>query len=235
MTANVLETEVPADERTAQRQMACAAWFELMSLGFLKPERVVAEALCSGEYAEACREAGAALGVPEKAASALDGLLAPYAGADAEEVYHQVLREYTRLFVGEREPLVTPFAGVRAAQARGQRGLLFVGPESMAVERFMRRCGVAKDVAAGQSNDPVDHIGTMCEFCTFLCLVSARAVVPAKGAHVEADDFDRFMADHFAPYAAWCAAQIRDLSGVPFYRALAEMLDVAATFGAKEA
>ncbi|NHM14705.1 TorD/DmsD family molecular chaperone [Xiamenia xianingshaonis] len=235
MTANAFEIEAPDDERASRRWMACAMWFELLSLGLLKPERVVAEALCSGEYAEACREAAEALGPFADAASVLGGLLVSYADCDVEEAYHQVLREYTRLFVGERGPLVTPFVGVWAAQTRGQQGLLFVGPESMAVERFMRRCGVAKDLGAGQSNDPVDHIGTMCEFCKFLCLVGARAVVPVEGAVVDPGDFDCFMADYFAPYAAWCAAQIRDLSGVPFYRALAEMLDVAAAFGAKEA
>lgn len=230
MTSDALNVEVPADERTAVPWMARATWFELLSLGFLKPERMVAEALCSGECAAACRDAGAALGVSEDAGDAIVRELLGYEGADADETYHQILREYTRLFVGEREPLVTPFAGVRAAQARGQRGLLFVGPESMAIERFMKRCGVAKDVAAGQSNDPVDHIGTLCEFCKFLCLVNARAVAPAEGAVVEVGDFDAFMADHFAPYATWCAAQIRELSSVPFYRSLAEMLDTISEF-----
>lgn len=238
-----------------ERWMSRAALFELLSLGLLKPEPAVGEALVSGEYAAACAEVLAALGsegADAEGAVALGGegtdaegavallaayegtdaegvalLLAAYEGADADEVYHQALREYTRLFVGEREPLVTPFAGVRVALARGQQGLLFVGKESMAIERFMRRCGVAKDLAAGQSNDPVDHIGTMCEFMKFLCLVNAQAVAPAEGAVVQPDDYETFMAEHFAPYATWCAAQVRELSAVPFYQALADLLDVA--------
>lgn len=227
MTSDALNVEASADERAAVPWMARAMWFELLALGLLKPERAVAEALCSGEYAAACCDAGVALGVSEDVVAAIARELSGYEGADADKTYHQILREYTRLFVGEHEPLITPFAGVRAAQARGQRGLLFVGPESMAIERFMRRCGVAKDLAAGQSNDPVDHIGTLCEFCKFLCLVNARAVAPAEGAAVDPSDFDRFLAEHFASYATWCAAQIRELSSVPFYRALADMLDRA--------
>lgn len=211
---------------SGQRWMNRATLFELLSLGLLKPERPLAEALHDGAYREACEEVleNLSLGGDASVSEYLTG----YEGADADKTYHEILREYTRLFVGEREPLVTPFAGVRAAQAHGQRGLLFVGPESMAIERFMRRAGVAKNLAAGQSNDPVDHVGTMCEFAKFLCLVEARAVAPAEGAVVEEGDFDRFMADHFAPYALWCATRLRELSSVSFYRAIADMLNEAA-------
>ncbi|MEC4176815.1 molecular chaperone TorD family protein [Adlercreutzia sp. R7] len=224
MTATDVKAEIASGDTVPEVWMARASLFELLSLGLLKPERIVAEALCSGEFSRAASETMAALGCGGDAAGVSDGLAA-YEGKDADATYHEVLREHTRLFVGAREPLVTPFAGVRAAQERGQRGLLFVGPESMAVERFMRRCGVAKNLAAGQSNDPVDHVGTMCEFLMFLCLVAARAVEPADGAVVEPDDLDAFMADHFAPYAAWCSGRLRELSDVPFYRAMAAMLD----------
>lgn len=212
---------------TEDQWMDRAILFDLLSLGLLKPGREAAQALCEGEFEQAAKEALEALGCAESRVSSTVELLSSYQEQDVESIYREISREFTRLFVGTGDPLITPFAGVRAAQARGQRGLLFVGPESMAIERFMKRCGVAKDLAAGQSNDPVDHIGTMCEFLKFLCLVNARAVAPVEGARVEPDDFDRFMADHFAPYATWCAAQIRELSEVPFYLAMADMLDVA--------
>lgn len=226
MTATDAKVEIASGNVTLEMWMARSSLFELLSLGLLKPEHIVADALCEEAYREACAETLGALGFGDVAV-VVSELLAGYEGEDADEVYHEILREYTRLFVGVREPLVTPFAGVRAAQARGQRGLLFVGPESMAIERFMRRAGVAKDLAAGQSNDPVDHIGTMCEFAKFLCLVNARAVAPTEGAVVELGDFDVFMADHFAPYAGWCAGRLRELSNAPFYRAMAAMLDAA--------
>lgn len=204
-----------------------AVLFELLSLGLLKPQMETARVLCAGEFGQAAGEVLGALGCSEDDCVSVGSLLEAYDGSEAETVYREISREFTRLFVGPGDPLVTPYAGVRAAQVRGQRGLLFVGPESMAVERFMKRCGVAKDLATGQSNDPVDHIGTMCEFCKFLCVVNAHAVVPVEGARVEADDFDCFMADHFVPYATWCASQIRELSEVPFYLAMADMLGVA--------
>ncbi len=212
-------------EASPQTWMCRAAAFELLSLVFLPPSREAARALTAGEFSDACGEALSGMGcAPGAVGEVVDGL-APCAGGDAEETYHAIRREHTRLFVGEREPLVTPFLGVWDAQRRGQRGLLFVGEKSMETERFMRRCGVGKDLAAGQANDPVDHVGTLCEFGKFLCLVNARAVQPAEGACIEPGDFERFFSGFFEPYARWCAERVRALSACPFYRAMARMLD----------
>lgn len=221
-----LEIEAGAPEVSADEWMARAALFELLSLGLLKPGRPIAEALASGEFAAACAETLGALGLGDAAAAAgVD--LADYEGDNAEKIYHEVLREYTRLFVGTREPLITPFAGVsltgpgtagpplRGKGIHGRRAVhapLRRGEESC--RRTVKRSGGM-------------HIGTMCEFAKFLCLVNARAVVPAEGARVEPGDFDAFMDDHFVSYAVWCAGQLRELSSVPFYRAMAALLDAA--------
>lgn len=210
-----------------EKWMLRAVYFELMAKGFLPTAYSTAEALASGEFAEAAIEVARGLRIDLELASEE---LARYRGRDCDEAYHEVLREYTRLFVRVRKPLITPYAGVRDSQARGKQGLLFIGPETISIEKFMKRCGVAKDLSAGQSNDPVDHIGTMCEFLQFLCLVNARAVAPVEGADVGSADFDVFMSEHFEPYATWCAERIRAVSDVPFYLAMAEMLDISTTF-----
>lgn len=234
--------------------MCRAAAFELLAMSFLPYTREAAAALVSGEYAEACAEALAGLGTAPAEAQAAAALLAPYAApyaattaatatadapadpyaatatadapapADPDATFHAIRIEQTALFIGEREPLIMPFVGTQAARARGEKGLLFVGRESMEIERFMRRCGVVKDLAAGHTNDPVDHIGTMCEFAAFLCLVNARAVAPAEGANVRDDDFSTFFATYFEPYARWCAARLREVSGCPLFHVVARLM-----------
>lgn len=204
-----------------------AALYELLALGFLRPEPATAEALASGELAEAAGEVLAALGAAADVRTSVAEELSAYAGADSDSVYHDILRDYTRLLVGEREPAVTPYAGVRVAQERGQAGLLFVGRESMAIERFMRGRGVAKDLSAGQSNDPVDHVGTVCEFLKYLCLVNARAVEPAAGTQVDEADFALFWRDLWGSYPSWCAGEVGRLAATGFYRAMALLLRAA--------
>lgn len=212
---------------TEETWMARATLYELLALGFLRPEAATAEALVTGELTEAADEVLAALGAAADVRATVAGELSTYAGTDAEAAHHEILRDYTRLLVGEREPAVTPYAGVRAAQKRGQTGLLFVGRESMAVERFMRARGVAKDLSAGQSNDPVDHVGTVCEFLKYLCLVNARAVEPAAGAQIEEVDFALFWRDLWGAYPSWCADEVEHLATTGFYRAMALLLKAA--------
>lgn len=204
--------------------MARATGFELCSLAFLLPQKSTGEALASGEFAAAADEVLSALDADEALRASVASELSGYAGTDAEEAFHEIRREYTRLFVGEREPLVTPFAGVRFSQAKGQKGLLFVGEESVAIEHFIKRCGLRKDLEAGQTNDPLDHVGTMCEFMKYLCLVAAEAIAAPAGARIEPGDYEAFRAEHFEPYVRWCAAQAGELSRIPFYRAMAQML-----------
>lgn len=209
--------------------MRRAAAFELLSLALLPPVRKVADALVSGEFEDACAE------VFDGGWSSGPGLslstepLGGYAGREADAVFHEIRCEHAMLFaVCGRAPRITPYVGVWFAERQGQTGLLFVGKESMDIERFMRRCGVAKDLAAGQSNDPVDHIGTVCEFMQYLCLVNARAVVPGEGAEVHEDDFEVFHREHFHGYALWCASEIRTCSSSTFYAFVADALELAA-------
>lgn len=202
-----------------------ATAYELLSLAFLLPTREVAEALVAGEFAAACDETFNALGLDDGVVAEAVCMMRECEGSDAEEVFRALRREHTRLYIGEKFPPVTPYVGVWAAQQRGQQGLLFVGRETMDIERFMLRCGVAKNLAAGQTNDPVDHIGTVCEFLKFLCLVNARALQAPENASIEEGDFEKFIADHLVDYARWCSEQTVELTRLSFFRAAAMLLD----------
>lgn len=206
--------------------MCRATAFEILSLMFLPPDRGTAKALVGGEFSTSCCEVVDMLTLDgaEDISHIISTLLEAYEGLDEEEVYHALRQEHTHLFVGEREPLVTPYVGVWAAEQRGQNGLLFVGKESQEVERFMSRCGVVKNLAAGQANDPVDHVGTICEFLKYLCLVNAKAIQVPEHAIVENDDFENFLQKHFSLYSLWCSDKVASLARCPFYVASAHIL-----------
>lgn len=209
------------DSKTPEEWMYRATAFELLSLAFLLPTKDTAEALVAGEFADACEEALGALECGPSEIDEIASLLSDYDGREAEEVFHALRKEYTYLFVGEREPRVTPFVGVWAAQERGQKGLLFVGKESVEIEHFMRDRGVAKNLAAGHVNDPVDHIGTVCEFLKYLCLVNAKAIQAPEGVAVDEGDYETFVREYVASYARWFSDQVLDQARCPFYKAMA--------------
>lgn len=218
------------DKIDGEQGMVRAAAFELLSLMFLLPDAKLAEALASGEFAAACDEVAAALVEPsDQVADVSSGMFSGYAGREAEGVLHEVRAEYTRLFVGEKLPAITPFVGVWAAQQQGQDALLFVSKQSLEIERLMHRCGVAKDIAGGQSNDPLDHFGTMCEFAKYLDLVAAGAVSVPEGFEVTAQDAETFMEEHFRPYASWLVGALREHARRPFYEDAAGFLSIVLT------
>ncbi len=218
------------DKIEAEQSMVRATAFELLSLMFLLPDGKLAEALASGEFGAACNEVSTALMEQSGCfAEGLPELFSCYAGRNADEVLHEVRAEYTRLFVGEKLPIITPFAGIWAAQQQGQDGLLFVSKQSLEIERFMHCCGVAKDLPSGQANDPLDHFGTMCEFAKYLQLVCAGAVAVPEGFEVADDDFSRFMTEYFRPYATWLVDTLREQARRPFYEDAAGFLSIVLT------
>lgn len=212
------------NETTPEAWINRAAAWELLALAFLLPTRETAEVLVAGEYAAACDEVFGALGCNEEEVAKAVELLVSYEGADADASFHELRHEHTHLFIGEKFPPATPFLGVRAAEKRGQQGMLFVGRESIDVEHFMLRCGVAKDLAAGHVNDPVDHIGTVCEFLKFLCLVNARAVVAPPNAEIADGDYDLFVSKHIAEYAEWMVGRLAEIARTPFHQAAGILL-----------
>ena len=208
-----------------QAWMARAQACEMLSLAFLCPEAKTAAALSDGGFAAALQEAMEALRCGEEAVREAGAILSPYAGRDAEDVFHEIRREHTRLFVGVRKPLVTPYLGVWVQEEAGKDALLAVGARSMEIERFMRRCGVSKNVEAGQANDPMDHVGSVCEFLEFLCLVNARAVRKPEGSEICDGDYAVFIGRYLQDYGRFCCAHLREASSCGFYRAAALLLE----------
>ncbi|MDR1422797.1 MAG: molecular chaperone TorD family protein [Coriobacteriales bacterium] len=217
---------------TNQEWINRAALYELLALGFLKVAREFVEVVDSGEYAEALAEIGTACGLNEVVVKTSVEELSCYTGIvgtdakDAEGIgqgalFHELRIEYTRLFVGAPEPAVSPYAGVWWAKQVGVEPLLFVNKESMAVERFMRSCGVGQPEG---TNEPLDHIGSELEFLQYLSLLRAEAAIPPEGVSIPKDAYEGFYREHFIGFAHKFAAATMTLSRAPFYRAIARVL-----------
>ncbi|MDR2109498.1 MAG: molecular chaperone TorD family protein [Coriobacteriales bacterium] len=230
----------------AQTWINKAALYELLAQSFLLVTRELTEALANGEYAEALAEIGGANQLDAVVLKEAVEELAVYRGRDTDELFHELRVEYTHLFVGAPEPAVSPFAGVWWARNAGVQPLLFVNKESMAVERFMRSCGIGSREG---TNEPLDHLGSELEFLQYLCLLRADAVAapaasepttavavvePGAAASAEpsapaapavpAQAYEDFYAVHFSTWVFEFAAKTVKEARVPFYRLAARAL-----------
>lgn len=213
-----------------------ATAYELMALSFRYPDAGLVDALASGEWADAVREVSGALGLvlPE----GWDEGLGAYAGRDAEELLHALRAEATRLFVSAPEPAVSPYEGVWRAADDGVQALLFVNPHSMAVERFMRSCGVGRPEG---TNEPLDRVDAELEFLQWLCMLECdmaeapEGVDPpaAEGAEPDASAAlaaswasarERFLEEHALAWMPRFADAVAEESREPFFRATAMLL-----------
>ena len=145
---------------SADMWQARAAMCELLALSFRYPEdKVLAEAIASGEWGEAADEIAGALGLAWSSAAA-PGAAEAAALADPADIQQELRPEATRLFVGAPQAACSPYEGVWRATAEGVQPLLFVNPHSMAVERFCKACGLGRPEG---TNEPLDAVWTELE------------------------------------------------------------------------
>ncbi|NBJ65952.1 molecular chaperone TorD [Enterorhabdus caecimuris] len=163
---------------SADLWQARAAMCELLALSFRYPEdKVLAEAIASGEWGEAADEIAAALGLAWSSAAA-PGAAEAAALADPADIQKELRPEATRLFVGAPQAACSPYEGVWRATAEGVQPLLFVNPHSMAVERFCKACGLGRPEG---TNEPLDAVWTELELLEYLALRAAADAAEAEG------------------------------------------------------
>lgn len=206
---------------------ALAAAWELVAFGFRYPTEELADAVTSGEWTDAAREIAEALELELPEAFGVDD-------AEGAQDLKALRVEATRLFVGSPQPAVSPYEGVWRAQEEGVQALLFVNPHSMAVERFMKSCGLARPEG---TNEPLDHIATECELLEHLTLRSLgialddESPLPADadlpGGSPQAA-YEAFLAEHVRVWAPGFAAAVAAETRLPFYRDAAVLLSALA-------
>lgn len=163
---------------SADMWQARAAMCELLALSCRYPEdKVLAEAIASGEWGEAADEIAGALGLAWSSAAA-PGAAEAAALADPADIQKELRPEATRLFVGAPQAACSPYEGVWRATAEGVQPLLFVNPHSMAVERFCKACGLGRPEG---TNEPLDAVWTELELLEYLALRAAADAAEAEG------------------------------------------------------
>lgn len=220
---------------------ARAALCELLALSLRYPDGALFDAVRSGEWTSAACELSGVLGTP--LSEAFSDAVAAFAlafgegGCEAsqapidDERFHKLRTEATRLFVGVPDPVVSPYEGIWRAKDDGVKGLLFVNPHSMDVERFCASCGLGQPEGV---NEPLDHIATEFELLQYLASLAAGIAAPAEGGPSPSElpggspeaAYAQFLEEHLFVWAPRFAEAVEAQAQHPFYKAVAELLKV---------
>lgn len=200
-------------------QTNLAALFKLFSIAFEPPSMTLGELVVSGALRDDVGTVWEALELPERPLDEFRVDLAPYLGRDAEETMHELRRESTRLFLGDR-PLVTNSEGLWRKRAEGkQKAVLIINSYSLEVADFMRSCGV---VRAEGYNDCVDYVENECDFAAFLADGPQHLIDLGKDPLALLDEF---VDDHLKRWLpGFCADVVRE-SDTLYYKGLGKLLD----------
>lgn len=256
-----------------------AAW-ELAALGLRYPTMELAEIVATGEWVDAAEEVAIVLDMPlpdefgesalefveeveasdiqgEQGEAVVEYVLEMPSEEELDAYMHKLRAEATRLMIGAPKPAVSPFEGVRRAEAEGVQPLLFVNPHSMAVERYMKSCGLGRPEG---TNEPLDHVATECEFLQHLALRADEDVLLAEA--VEAGDeeqaaavraireaetpelpesanlpggsaeaaYDQFEDEHVFPWMGDFAEALKAEARMPFFQDVAMFLGALVAF-----
>lgn len=211
---------------TRDWQVRATTW-ELLAFSLRYPDRLLAEAVSSGEWADAALEVTGELEMKLPETFEKNARLAK--GNDIDNLLHSLRSEATRLFVGVPDPAVSPYEGVWRAADDGVQALLFVNPHSMEVERFCKQCGLGRPRG---TNEPLDHVATECELLEYLALLSTGIDTPTEtGPTFDAlpggspeKAYEAFLQDHARAWMPSFAEAVATETQQPFYRAVAQML-----------
>ena len=199
-------------EKTAGLANLCL----LASIGLCPPSQELAQGLCDGSYFYDFADCLRVLAQEDIAYAAR-----AYMGRDAEEVYHEINREYTRLFISPKRELVPLYEGLIVHP--GEKVSMFISPTAMHCEQVYRRTGFAFEE---KNKFPGDHVGI--ELRYFACLLARRAMALEAGneeeiAATEAALID-FAEQHLSRWVDKFAGQVMMYTQSPFYALLADTL-----------
>ena len=192
-------------------QTALGNMFRLLSTAFQPPSERLAGLVTSGALARDVAATWHELDLPGDDAVAFAAALSQgYAGRAADDALHELRRENTRLFLGDR-PLVENSEGPWRKRAEGKRGAaLMVNSYSVEVADFMRSCGVERK--AGY-NDCIDYVENEFEFAAMLTERGEDALEQLEG----------FIAEHLKIWLPGFCNDVIAQTRTPYYRALCEL------------
>lgn len=199
-------------EANADMLALCAASLEL-------PDYDLAEGLVDGSFAADAQAIGRELGLPEEKVEKAVSLLAAYGVESDKQALLRTLRvEFTRLFVGPKAPIVSPFQGVFAIREGGSdtQPTLRIGAAAVRATNAYREVGLS----AVQEESP-DHMRLE---LLFLRELELRAAAGDPAARFGGRDFHAvaksFVQGSFGAWAEDFFAAIEARSEESFYRAI---------------
>jgi len=198
--------------RTAMMATLCL----LVSIGLCPPTRELAQGLSDGSYFYDFADCLRVLAQEDIAYAAR-----AYMGRDAEEVYHEINREYTRLFISPKRELVPLYEGLIVHP--DEKVSMFISPTAMHCEQVYRRTGFAFEE---KNKFPGDHAGI--ELRYFACLLARRAEAlgaqNAQEAEATGEALADFAVQHLSRWVDKFAEQVMMYTQSPFYALLADTL-----------
>jgi len=198
--------------RTAMMANLCL----LVSIGLCPPSRELAQGLSDGsffyDYADCLRLV---------AAEDISYAARAYMGRDAEEIFHEINREYTRLFISPKRELVPLYEGLIVHP--GEKVSMFISPTAMHCEQVYRRTGFAFEE---KNRFPGDHAGIELRYTACLLARRAEALGAQNAQEVEAtgEALADFAAQHLSRWVGRFAQQVMTYTQAPFYALLADTL-----------
>lgn len=200
----------------AQKTAALANLFLLVSIGLCPPTQELAQGLCDGSYFYDFADCLRVLAQEDISYAAR-----AYMGRDTQEVYQEINREYTRLFISPKRELVPLYEGLIVHP--DEKVSMFISPTAMHCEQVYRRTGFAFEE---KNKFPGDHAGIELRYVA--CLLARRAValqednaeeIAAAGAALS-----DFAAQHLSRWMRPFASQVMMHTQTPFYMLLADTL-----------
>ena len=190
-----------------------AAMFKLFSLA-MQPIRIDwMDLLTEGKLRDDVAMIWPALKLPQEPLDEFLAVLDTYKGRDAEEVLHELRSERTRMFLGDK-PLIKNSEGLWRRHREGRNAVRMINAYSIAVQEFMRECGVQKKSG---TNDCIDYLETECDFCAFL---SDRPEFLIELGKEPIDLLDQFMDEHMKQWVpGFCEDVVRE-TREPYFRAV---------------
>lgn len=191
----------------------------LISIGLCPPTQELAQGLGDGsffgDYVDSLRA------LSREGMQDISYAVRAYMGREAEAIYTELNREYTRLFVSPKRELVPLYETLIVHP--GEKVSMFINQTVMHCEQVYRKAGFAFEE---KNKFPGDHAGIELRF--FACLLARRAMALEAGNEQEAQAagavLNDFAAQHLARWTGKFSEQVMLYTQSPFYALLADTL-----------
>jgi TorA maturation chaperone TorD len=175
--------------------------------------------LASGDFAYFVKQACAELGIQKVADSEDFQALEALKGRSQEELQKELRVEHTRLFWGPPPHLIANSEGIwRSIQAGNKRPPAIINQYSLAVQEFMKDCGV---VPQPKYNDCVDYIDDECDFMSYLAMTEA---FPEGVEGDPAARFEQFRTEHLMLWVPGFLDEVLEHATLATYKVLCAFL-----------